>query len=97
MSHRASRTRLSLEELGLFNLLAGVEKGEEIDDVFLLQGLQARGFVTLAHPLTLTSTGETMLRSLAARLEEEALGDTSVRTQRPTLDPMATPHSPVAR
>lgn len=91
MTHPASRARLSLEELGLFNLLAGVEKGEEIDDVFLLQGLQTRGFVTLALPLTLTPAGEAMLRALAVRLEEEALGDTSVRMQRPARDTRTAP------
>lgn len=71
----------------MFNLLARVEKGEEIDDVFLLQGLQARGFVTLVDPLTLTSAGERTLQALAVRLEEEALGDTGVRTQRAERDP----------
>ena len=96
MSHHAS-SRLSLEELGLFNLLAGIENGDEIDDAFLLQGLQARGFVTVSLPMTLTFAGQQMLRSLAARLEEEALGDTSVRTQRPTADPNRSRHSPVDR
>ena len=94
MSHHASPPRLSLEELGLFNLLAGIEKGEAIDDVFLLQGLQSRGFVTGGRPIALTMSGEAMLRSLAARLEHEALGDTSVRMQRPAAH---TRHSHVDR
>ena len=97
MSYHASLPRLSLEELGLFNLLANVEKGEEIDDIFLLQGLQSRGFVTLALPMALTPAGESMLRALAARLEDEALGDTSVRTQRPASAPQTLRHSPVDR
>ena len=96
MSQHAS-PRLSLEELGLFNLLASLEKGEEIDDVFLLQGLQARGFVTLSRPMALTTAGHTVLRSLAVRLEEEALGDTSVRTQRPAAEPIASHHGAVDR
>ena len=96
MSYHAT-PRLSLEELGLFNLLASIEKGEEINDVFLVQGLQARGFVTLSRPMTLTAGGESMLRSLAVRLEDEALGDTGVRTQRPTADSRVSPHSAIDR
>jgi hypothetical protein len=97
MSHDVAPARLSLEELGLFNLLASIEKGEEIDDIFLLQGLQARGFVTLVCPLVLTTTGEAMLQALAARLEEEALGDTSVRMQRPASGLYEAPRSTVDR
>ena len=74
-----SQNRLSLEELGLFNILASVEKHQEID-AFLLQGVQTRGFVTLARPFALTATGESMLRSLASRLEAEALGEPGKRT-----------------
>lgn len=89
--------RLSLEELGLFNILAGIDKGEEVDDVFLLQGLQGRGFVTVATPLALTPAGETMLQKLAGRLEAESLGDTSVRAQRSALDPRTTHELPAIR
>ena len=94
MSHPT--IRLSLEELGLFNTLAGIEKGEEIDP-FLLQGLQARGFVTLTAPVVLTPAGATMLQKLAGRLEAESLGDTSVRAQRSALDPRSTREIPALR
>ena len=94
MSHPT--IRLSLEELGLFNILAGVEKGEEVDP-FLLQGLQARGFVTLELPAVLTPAGATMLQKLAGRLEAESLGDTSVRAQRSALDPRTTHELPAIR
>jgi len=87
MSHHASPPRLSLEELGLFNILASVEKEQEID-IFLLQGLLARGFITGAGPYSLTPDGEAMLRSLATRLEAEALGETSGRTPWSTPDPL---------
>ena len=88
MSHHASPPRLSLEELGLFNILASIEKEQEIDP-FLLQGLLSRGFIAGAGPYSLTTDGEAMLRSLATRLEAEALGDnTSVRTPWSTPDPL---------
>lgn len=88
--------RLSLEELGLFNTLAGIEKGEDVDP-FLLQGLLARGFIVLATPAVLTPAGATMLRKLAERLEAESLGDTSVRAQRASLDPRTTREIPTIR
>jgi hypothetical protein len=90
------KTRLSLEELGLFNILASVDKGQDVD-AFLLQGVQTRGFVTLGQPVGLTPTGEAMLRGLATRLEAEALGDTSTRTQRSPLTPRITREIPVNR
>ena len=96
MSHHASPVRLSLEELGLFNILACVEKKEEVD-AFLLLGLQTRGLVSVERPIALTPTGEAMLRSLAARLEAESLGETGVRAQRSTLDPRTTRELPVSR
>jgi hypothetical protein len=89
-----SKPRLSLEELGLFNILASVEKGQDID-AFLLQGVQTRGFVTLGRPVVLTSAGASMLRGLAARLEAEALGEAS--PQRSLLDPRITREIPVNR
>lgn len=94
MSDTASR--LSLEELGLFNILAGIEREEAVDP-FLLQGLQTRGFVALATPPKLTPAGEAKLRALAARLEAEALGDPAVRAQRPAGDPHAPREVPVDR
>jgi len=90
------KTRLSLEELGLFNILASVDKAHDVD-AFLLQGVQTRGFVTLGQPVVLTPAGEAMLRSLAARLEAEALGETSTRTHRAPLDPRITREIPANR
>jgi len=90
------KTRLSLEELGLFNILASVDKGQDVD-AFLLQGVQTRGFVTFGQPVVLTPAGEAMLRSLASRLEAEALGDTRTRTQRSPLDPRDTREIPAIR
>jgi hypothetical protein len=90
------KARLSLEELGLFNILASVDKGQDVD-AFLLQGVQTRGFVTLGRPLGLTPAGDAMLRALAARLEAEALGDPGTYTRRSPLDPRITRESPVSR
>jgi len=90
------KTRLSLEELGLFNILASVDKGQDVD-AFLLQGVQMRGFVTLGQPGGLTPAGEAMLQGLATRLEAEALGDTSTRTQHSPLNPRITREIPVNR
>lgn len=84
-----SKRRLSLEELGLFNILASVDTGQHVD-AFLLQGVQTRGFVTVGQPATLSPAGEAMMQGLAARLEAEALGDTSTRAQRPPPDPRIT-------
>ena len=96
MSHHASPFRLSLEELGLFNILASVERKTEVD-AFLLQGLQTRGFATVGQPVALTPAGEAMLRSLASRLEAESLGDPGTRAQRPALDPRTTREVPTIR
>jgi hypothetical protein len=90
------KARLSLEELGLFNILASVDKGQDVD-AFLLQGVQTRGFVALGRPLGLTPAGDAMLRALAARLEAEALGDPGTCTRRSPLDPRITRESPVSR
>ena len=88
-----SKHRLTLEELGLFNILASVDKGQDVD-AFLLQGVQTRGFVTLGQPYALTAAGNAVLRGLAARLEAEALGDTITRSQ---LDPRITRETRVTR
>jgi hypothetical protein len=84
-----SKHRLSLEELGLFNILASVDKGQDVD-AFLLQGVQTRGFVTVGHPVALAPAGRAMLQRLAIRLEAEALGDTGTRNHRSPLDPRIT-------
>lgn len=91
-----SKNRLTLEELGLFNILASVDKGQDVD-AFLLQGVQRRGFVTLGQPFALTAAGESMLRGLAARLEAEALGDSGAHTERAPFDPRITRETRVTR
>ena len=96
MSHHASPVRLSLEELGLFNTLANVEKKEDVD-AFLLQSLQTRGFVTVDRPVALTPAGEAMLRSLAARLEAESLGHGGMHAQQSALEPRKTRGVPANR
>jgi hypothetical protein len=90
------KARLSLEELGLFNILASIERGQDVD-AFLLQGVQTRGFATLGPRVGLTPAGDAMLRSLATRLETEALGDPGTCTQRSPLDPRTTREITISR
>ena len=61
------RTTGSLEEIGLYNLLNRVARGDATVDDFLLHNLRLRGFVEL-DALALSEAGCEMLRALAIQL-----------------------------